>query len=261
MGKVISVFSSKGGVSKSFLSSYLAFGISKINPKAKVLVIDFCKNSHIALEFGSKEITNSTFDWYTKKKPLYECIYQFMNSNLYYIPSTQEVDQLQEWTTKKKRIGRENYLKNELIEELKENFDYTIFDNHPSENDEKALYNVLAADGVVLATVCELKSMLSTLEDIDLMRELQEDIDTKLLVSLNRVDKTRGDLKFVEQFREMLFEKGVKEEEILPAIRYSNALNKQTIYSMAKVKNFDNQYIFNVLDDVFKFSEEVIKRV
>lgn len=260
-GKVISVFSSKGGVSKSFLSSYLAFGIAKTQPEAKILVIDFCKNSHIGTEFGIEKKGYSTFDWYSGGQPFYECLHPFLGTNIFVIPSNQDVDRIQEWTQKKRRINREYYLRDELVQELKANFDYIIFDNHPSENDEKALYNVLASDAVVLATICELKSMMSTLEDVDLIREIQENFDTKLLVSLNRVDKTRGDLRFVDEFTKLLKEKGIRDDEILPYIRYSNPLNKQTIHSMSSNPKFNNKYIFNVLDDVMNFSKEVIKRV
>jgi cellulose biosynthesis protein BcsQ len=264
-GKVISVFSSKGGCGKSFYSTYIPLGISKNDPEAKILVIDLCKNSSVAKEYGlSKDINFSAYDWYSSKgKNFGDCVERFGKSNIYYMPSNSEVDKIVDWTNENLRVNREYFLK-KLIEPLKNHFDYIFIDNHPSENDDKSLYSIIAADYVLLAATAELSSMESTLNDIELVNEVREAIpnDLKLLVAINKVEYIKGDSSYISNFTKKLEAKGVTHLQILPEIRYAAPIKRNKLYHILKDENLaGNKYVKNVLNDVYIHSKEVIKHV
>ncbi len=264
-GKVISVFSSKGGCGKSFYSTYIPLGILKINPEEKILILDLCKNSSVAKEFGISEvINNSVFDWYSSKGQRFkQCVKRFGNTNIYYMASNNDVDKLVEWTNENIRVNREYFLR-KLIEPLKDYFDYIFIDNHPSQNDDKSLYSIVAADTIVLATTAELSSMNATIQDINMVKEVQEAVPHSLnyFIATNKVEYNKGDKRHIETFYDQLINQGVKAEQLLPPIRYATTIKRNKLYQIFQDSKLrENRYVKNVLNDVFVHAREVMSYV
>jgi cellulose biosynthesis protein BcsQ len=260
---VISVYSSKGGVGKSTLSSYIALTINQIKRDAKILVIDLCQNSSIAGEFGKNRETlkYTTFEWYKGECKDAEVIQRFGKTNVYFIPSSNTVDEIVPWTEKMFKVGREKKLAQRL-KPLTKHFDYIILDNHPNENDDKSVYSVVASDHVVFAMDLSPKSIRATLRDYEFFKDIQEEFShLDYSIAPNRVETTKGDLPKLKETIAFFTEKGIPEDKILPYIRYSKLIKGNEIFDLIREKKLTNQYVRNVLSDFETLTVELVKRM
>lgn len=99
--KVITILSTKGGVGKSTFARYFSFTAAELGKK--VCIIDTCQNSSIATGFlkNRDSFEHSAYDWLTGEAKPSEVIQRFEDSNIYYIPSDERIDDFGDWVTKK----------------------------------------------------------------------------------------------------------------------------------------------------------------
>lgn len=260
---VISIFSSKGGVGKSTLSSYIALTLSQLRKEAKILVIDLCQNSSIAGEFGKNRetLTHTTLEWYKGECSDYEVVQRFGNTNVYFIPSSNTVDELVSWTEKKFKVGREMKL-SQRIEPLKKVFDYIILDNHPNENDDKSVYSMVASDHVLFAMDLSPKSIRATLRDFEFFKDIQNDFKRlDYSIAVNRVEVNKGDVQRFKSVVEEFEIEGIESEKFLPYIRYTKLIKSNEIYNLILENKLSNRYVKNILSDFSSLVTSLLNKI
>jgi chromosome partitioning protein len=129
-GKIISVFSNKGGCSKTTTTLSLAHGLAKSGTKTLLLDIDSQCNATQPLCGDSP--SNNLYDVLTDSKKIADCIrpIQFQ-SNLYCLPNIDEIANIEPNLMEKGGAGF-SILKTKIFDYCTENFDAVVIDCPPN---------------------------------------------------------------------------------------------------------------------------------
>lgn len=161
---VMSVYLRKGGIGKTTTVENLT-RILALNG-AKVLVIGLDANKSISDAFGFGPIVEQSIDdikeWdglaqhFIEDAPLQDVI-QKHSENIYVIP---ENDDLGELSNRIQLATRREDFFVEMINELKSNFDYIIFDCPPGKEDDPLIAAALTTTDVIVSPVgCDVRSL------------------------------------------------------------------------------------------------------
>ncbi len=175
MGKVISMFSVKGGVSKSVSSVMLAHVLEEMGKS--VLLIDLCQNGDVSntLGFNRREFPNrNTYDWLTEGKTIQDVIVQVPNKNIFFIPSDNRIDRIEDWINDNVLRGKDEVLKKK-IDPLKEHFDYIICDLHPSQNSMPTVMSLISSDLVYVMTTLDGNDLDGAERSVGIVKQLQRE--------------------------------------------------------------------------------------
>jgi cellulose biosynthesis protein BcsQ len=145
--KVITIFSVKGGVSKTNTTVFFSYLLSKKN---RVLVIDLCPNGNISLSYQGDRHSNAghtVFDWLVGNAPFNSVVKQATGEeNLFYLPSDDRISDFPAYVEKNVMFDKDlSILKK--IEPLKPHFDFIVLDVHPSKSDKNTIMALVAASG------------------------------------------------------------------------------------------------------------------
>lgn len=201
MSKVITVYSSKGGVGKTTLSSNMATNLSKRG--FKVLIIDTDPQNSVLGVLGIK-LSNGLSEILNHTATVDEVIISIKNS-FDFIPAGIEANQdTLEYT---QLLQDEPYfVKESIVETLGDSYDYIIFDTPPGFNPmansamlaSEIILGLLEADPTSYATLDLMESILSKIRDAD-------EKDILFIINLVDVDDLSVDfeklLKFVFEDR------------------------------------------------------------
>lgn len=161
MAKVLSFMSAKGGVSKS--SSTVEIAAIFYKQGKKVLVIDLDENCSLSKNVGADLSTTQT---------IYEVLHG--TENVYDCIQHNELFDIVVGSKSLSRVGKEfiedddNFLLADLIEIIKDDYDYIFIDNAPSRS-KLLTMTYIAVDYVIVPTECDESST-------DLVAETEEDI-------------------------------------------------------------------------------------
>lgn len=264
MGKVISVISYKGGTGKTNCSVYLALILSTYFKK-KVCIVDFCTNSDVANMFGKdrNKFIYTTLEWYQAQKENIDdlVIQKFGSSNIDFIPSGENIDELVSWTEQKWMVGREKKLA-QRIKPLTQKYDIVIIDNHPNSSDQKNLYSLIASDHVLLTMEMAPASKDAVVRAVEHIEEVKNEgyhnIDYSIIPL--KLDYAKGGINKLEEYKQSLAEDhGIPMEKFLHPIRYCSIINSNTLFTVVKEK-LRNEYVQKYLNDYILVADEVIKR-
>ncbi|HDR8026461.1 TPA: ParA family protein [Bacillus cereus] len=175
MGKVISMFSVKGGVSKSVSSVMLAHVLEEMGKS--VLLIDLCQNGDVSntLGFNRKDFPGrNTYDWITEGKTIQDVIVQVPNKNIYFIPSDNRIDRVEDWINDNVLRGKDEVLKKK-IDPLKGAFDYIICDCHPSQNSMPTVMSLISSDLVYIMTTLDGNDLDGAMRSAGIVKQLQRE--------------------------------------------------------------------------------------
>lgn len=175
MGKVISFFSVKGGVSKSVSSIMMSHVLEEMGHS--VLVIDLCQNGDVSntLGFNRKEFPGrNTYDWVTEGKTIQDVIVQVPNKNIYFIPSDNRIDRIEDWINDNVMRGKDEVLKKK-IDPLKEAFDFIICDLHPSQNSMATVMALISSDIVYVMGTLDGNDLDGAERSVGIVKQLQRE--------------------------------------------------------------------------------------
>lgn len=124
MTHIISISNHKGGVGKTTSTQNIGVGLSKSGKK--VLLVDLDPQANLSDAFGYDQVEISIYDALLGKQdlPIIE-----LTGNLHLVPSNIDLSVAEPELTAK--TGREYKLK-EILEEIKDNYDYILIDCPPS---------------------------------------------------------------------------------------------------------------------------------
>lgn len=182
MKKVISFFSTKGGVGKTTSCTFLAHELA--NQGFKVLVLDLCQNGNISKNFGYDpyHFSGKTFyEWFVGEKSIEEVVVE--KGNIVFIPSDEKVEKIQEWVFENHRMGQDQVLKKK-IEPFKEIFDYILIDTHPTSESWLNTMGLIASDFVIIPASADGNDFHGARRGAEIVKELKEeglDIDYTII--------------------------------------------------------------------------------
>lgn len=253
-GRIISVISTKGGVGKSTLAKFISIVASEQNKK--VCILDTCQNSSIATGFlrDRDSFLVSAYDWLTDTAKPSEVIQQYKDTNIYYIPSDERIDDYEDWV--KKHIPRPTQLEvlRQKVEPLLQVFDYVVIDTHPNEASDIVNYAIAASDFVVIPTDVDLDGVIAAERSAELVREYQQArYPVQYGIVFNKVEHKGKGMSHLE-----LFQNRLKKEPLLGSIRYSQKVST-TKNEGTMLNESHNQYAQNIMNDMRLVSETIFQ--
>jgi septum site-determining protein MinD len=201
MGTVITVTSGKGGVGKSTVSANLSVGLA--NSGKKVVAIDFdigLRNLDMILGLENNIIYDVIDVMDNKCKFTQALINDKLSRNLYFLPASQ---------TKDKNVLDKEKVKN-LIEELKENFDFIIVDS-PAGIEGGFEHSILLADIALVISTPEVSSVRDADRVIGIIDakslKAQNGDEVEKYVIVNRIKQNlveRGEMLAIQDVQNIL---------------------------------------------------------
>lgn len=179
-GKVVTVFSTKGGVGKTVLATNLACGLAKYHERS-VAIID------LDLQFGDVGIMMSI----TPERTVYDAVQSFERLDVsmlqgYLMQHPSGVKALLAPTKPEDAEGLTAHRLSSIIRLLRTVFDFIVIDTAPAFNDV-TLAALDASDLVYVVTMMDVASVKNTRISLQKLRQLGYDQSSMRLV-LNRAD-------------------------------------------------------------------------
>lgn len=261
-GKVITVLSTKGGVGKSTLTRFLSIVANEHNKK--VCIIDTCQNSSIATGFlKDRDSFNKTaYDWLTGDAKPSEVIQRYKDTNIYYIPSDERIDDFEDWVSKKVPKLRQLEVIKVKVKPLLAMFDYVIIDTHPNENSDIVNYSIAASDFCLIPSEVDLDSKLAAIRCVEIIEDYRSaGYDVDYGIAFNKVEFTKG--KASTQMRAMkdeMIQKGVGADKFLGDIRYSTTVSTSKNEGLL-LSELENKYTKNIMEDFRIVANNAFKRM
>ncbi|MBF8118161.1 ParA family protein [Bacillus cereus] len=175
MKKVISFFSTKGGVCKTSSCTLLAHSLEKKGER--VLVIDMCQNGDVSNNFGFNrhDFTGKTsYEWLTTEKTFEEVVVQVPGKNIFFIPSNNRIDELEAWVSKKFYRNQDEVLAREL-DKIKDQYDRILIDCHPSQGSFSSICSLIPADHVWIPSFTDGNSLEGAFRAAQIILQLQKE--------------------------------------------------------------------------------------
>lgn len=252
MAKVISVCSQKGGVSKSSTTIELATEFKKRG--YSVLVIDFDQQCSLTKNISGNLDMSSIYDVLHGEVPVIDAIQHLEYFDL--IAASESLSRADREFIEDDDV----FLLSDIIDIIKDNYDYIFLDNAPSRN-KLLTMTYVASDYVIIPSECDessLDSLVTTQKDIDkLVNGRHHDSHAKILAyiltknenttmhqlayeTLTDIAQNNPDAPFVEKIR-----KSIKVSEV------------KTLHS-AVVKEYPSSPIAR---DYVRVADKIIERL
>lgn len=261
MGKVLTVMSTKGGVGKSVLCRFLSISLNEMG--FTTCVLDLCQNGSVSTGFlkNRNSFEKTSFDWLIGNASPSEVIQQYGDTNIYYIPANETIDDFEAWAEKEySALKRINAIKNK-VQPLTQMFDFIIIDTHPSENSDLVSYAIASSDFCLIPMEVDLDSRLAAERSAEIVTEFMQDFTVDYAIVPNKVSARNG--KIISQLEEMvkeMKEKNIGERKFLSNVRFSDLVSTSKIEGIM-LNELENKYAQNTMEDFRKVTTEVLKRL
>lgn len=174
--KVIAIINQKGGVGKSTTAVNLSAALGEL--KEKILLIDFDPQGNSTSGYGINKETleRDVYDVLLGEDNLVDLIQDTVEENVYLVPSTIQLAgaEIELVTTE----NRERLLKN-IIEQVKDSFDYVFIDCPPSLG-MLTINALVAADSLLIPIQCEYYALEGVTKLLESMRMVQQSYNKNL---------------------------------------------------------------------------------
>ncbi len=213
MARVISLVNQKGGVGKTTTSINLSASLGKLGKKTLLIDLDPQGNTSTGLGINKSDIKGSVYDCLNGSIPAKKSIIKTRFTNLYVMPSTINLAginfELIEMSQKIPGFKMNEQLRN-VLEPIRDNFDYIIIDCPPSL--EVLTTNALvASDAVIIPVQCEFFALEGITQLLNTIIMTQTKLNPRLEIEgvlLTLLDsRTNLGLEVVEEVRRFFKEK------------------------------------------------------
>ena len=177
MGRIIAIANQKGGVGKTTTSINLSSCLADLGKKVLLVDIDPQGNATSGVGIIKQNLENTVYELFLDECTISECLTKSVVDNLNVLPSNvnlsgAEID----------LIGVENreYILKNVLDQIKDLYDYIIIDCHPSLN-ILTVNAMTAADSVIVPIQCEyyaLEGLSQLIHTINLIQDrLNNDLE------------------------------------------------------------------------------------
>jgi len=169
MGKVISIVNQKGGVGKTTTAVNLCAYLAKLSKKILIIDIDSQANASSGLGIDHKNLNFSIYDALIGKKDIWQITKKTLQTNLSIAPANPHLAGAAIELTK---IENREYILANLLEKIKNEYDYIIIDGPPSLG-LLTINSLIASDEILIPVQSEyyaLEGLGQLLETINLVQ-------------------------------------------------------------------------------------------
>ena len=213
MAKVISLVNQKGGVGKTTSSINLAAALGQLGKKTLLIDMDPQSNATTGIGFNSSDFEYDIYEAITSRCPIEKAIHKTKFKNLSVIPSTLNLAGIDVEFVKKmfsdNTFQRNNQLK-DVLEPVKEKYDYIIIDCQPSLG-LCTMNALVASDSVIIPVQCEFYALEGISQLLNSIIMIQNSMNPELRIHgvlLTMLDgRTNIGLEVIEEIRKYFKDK------------------------------------------------------
>ncbi len=207
MTKIISLVNQKGGVGKTTSSINLAAALGKEGKKTLLIDLDPQGNATTGLGYNNGDFKNDIYNMITLNSTPAETIIKTKFKNLSIIPSTINLAGVDVEFVKKmledQTFRQNDQLKN-VLETVKEKYDYIIIDCQPSLG-ITTMNALVASDSVIIPVQCEFFALEGIAQLLNSIITIQSNMNSELRIEgvlLTMLDsRTNIGLEVIEEVR------------------------------------------------------------
>jgi len=234
--KVISISNRKGGVGKTTLTTVMAEELA--NTGYSLVMLDLDSQTDLTDINLSQNENSNLFDLLTGQKALEEVVVELPGKgNKKIIPGAADVDEI---------ISGVNTSLAEIVEELKESYDFVLLD-HPPSLTELSRAGYIVSDHLLIiaeAQQLSLKNLISFLLEI---KQLQLETETKLEVLgivANKVDLRRKLTKrmlaeYKRTYPDLFFENYIGVDTAIPNAQFNQETMREVPWRPRTLSQFE----------------------
>ena len=207
MGRIIAVANQKGGVGKTTTTINLSACLAEKNKKVLTIDIDPQGNTTSGLGVDKNSAENTVYELLLDECALEDCIHDSVMDGLKVIPSNinlsgAEIELIS--------MDQKEYLLKNILDTIKEDYDFILIDCPPSLN-LLTINSMVAADTVLVPIQCEyyaLEGLSQLMHTIDLISErLNPDLEIEGVVFTMYDARTNLSTQVVQTVKENLDKK------------------------------------------------------
>jgi chromosome partitioning protein len=198
MSRIMSIFNQKGGVGKTTTVINLASYLSKHSKEVLIVDMDPQANATSGIGIRNKnELSATIYEALMSDKKIFDCVFKTEYENLSILPANINLAGAE---IEMSRMINRDYLLKDILDELRNNYDYILIDCPPSLN-VLTVNSLAASDGVIIPIQSEYYALEGVSELINTCKLVQKRINPDLKIDgilMTMSDKRTNLSKLVE---------------------------------------------------------------
>jgi chromosome partitioning protein len=178
MGKIIAIFNQKGGVGKTTTNINLSVAIADMGKQVLIIDNDPQGNTTSGMGIDKMALTDSLYEALIQESPVEDCIIHTDIENLDLLPSTLSL------AGAEIELSNENhreYLLKNIIETLKDQYEYIFIDCPPSLG-LLTINSLVAADSIIIPIQCEFYALEGVSQLLRTFRMVKKSLNPALTI-------------------------------------------------------------------------------